>query len=247
MKVTVCIPARLNSSRFPRKVLADLCGKPVLQHVFERVRTCKNLDNIFILSDSDIVKETALNFGAEVIETSDKCISGTERIVTILDKIDGDFIINVQGDEPFFDVGIIERMLVKSNSSNADIFTPIFKFRDMNDVCDPNCVKVVINYAGRALYFSRSIVPYVRDENDISKWMEHSNYYGHVGIYGYRRAVLEKYHDMVHGELEFIEKLEQLRFLENGFSIDTVETLHRTIGIDVPEDLEKVRKLLQNG
>ncbi|MDE6431887.1 MAG: 3-deoxy-manno-octulosonate cytidylyltransferase [Opitutales bacterium] len=245
MQVTICIPARLNSSRFPKKILADLCGKSVLQHVFDRTRTCRGVNNIFILTDSDEAKDVATNFGAQVIETSDKCVSGTERIVSVLDKLPGDFIINIQGDEPFFDIEIIDRMLTKAAVSDADIFTPIFKFENMEDVADPNCVKVIINYAGRALYFSRSIVPYVRDEKDVSKWMKHADYYGHIGIYGYRRAVLERYHDMVKGKLEFIEKLEQLRFLENGFLIDTVETSNRTIGIDTPEDLERARNLLQ--
>lgn len=244
MQVSVCIPARLHSSRFPKKLLADLCGKPVLQHVFDRVCTCKDVNNVFILSDSKEVRDAALGFGANVIETSEKCVSGTERIVSVLDQIPGDFILNVQGDEPFFDIGIIERILVKANSSGADIFTAVFKFHDMAAVSDPNCVKVIVNYAGRALYFSRSIIPYVRDEKDVSKWIEHTNYYGHVGIYGYHRSVLERYNDMVCGGLEFIEKLEQLRFLENGFLIDTVETLDRTIGIDTPEDLENARKLL---
>ncbi len=245
MEVSVCIPARLNSSRFPKKVLADLCGKPVLQHVFDRVCTCLNINHIYILSDSEVIKNTALEFGADVIETSDKCNSGTERIVSVLDKIEGDFIINVQGDEPFFDIGIIERILVKSKESKADIFTPIFKFKNMSDVSDPNYVKVVINYAGQALYFSRSVIPFVRDERDSSKWMDYASYYGHVGIYGYRRSVLEQYNLMNPSELEYIEKLEQLRFLENGFVVDTVETLNKTIGIDTPEDLEKARQLLK--
>lgn len=246
MEITVCIPARLNSSRFPRKVLADLCGRPVLQHVYERVCSCKNVDNIYVLSDSDEVKSAASGFGATVIETSDKCISGTERIVSVLDRLPGDFIINVQGDEPFFDIGIIERMLTKAATKEVDIVTPVFKLKNMSAVSDPNCVKAVLNYAGRALYFSRNVVPYVRDENDRSKWIEHTNYYGHIGIYGYFRHVLEGYHEMVRGELEFVEKLEQLRFLENGFLIGTIEVEGHTIGIDTPEDLENAKKFIQS-
>lgn len=244
MTVSICIPVRLKSTRFPNKLLADLCGKSVLQHVFDRARMCLGVNNIFILTDAEIIYKTALAFGASVIKTSEDCTSGTERIVSVLNKIDGDFIINIQGDEPFFDIGIIERMLIKIESSDADIFTPIFKLEKSEDVFNPNCVKVVINSAEKALYFSRNPIPYVRDEENRDKWIDCATYYGHIGIYGYRRHVLENYNNMVLSELEAVEKLEQLRFLDNGYTINTIETTHNTIGIDTPEDLKKARNLL---
>ncbi|MDR0715710.1 MAG: 3-deoxy-manno-octulosonate cytidylyltransferase [Puniceicoccales bacterium] len=244
MGVTVCIPARLNSSRFPKKVLADLEGKTVLQRVFERAISAVGAEKVIILCDSPAVHDAAINFGAPVIDTSETCISGTERTASALDKIQGDFIINIQGDEPFFDTDIIGKMVAKSRISDAHIFTSVYKLDSVDDLLDSNRVKVVLDHNGRALYFSRSTIPFVRDEKNVNKWLKWANFYGHVGIYGYRRKVLENYTNLVPGKLEFAEKLEQLRFLESGYAIDTVETLRPSLGIDTPKDLAKANALL---
>jgi 3-deoxy-manno-octulosonate cytidylyltransferase (CMP-KDO synthetase) len=153
-------------------------------------------------------------------------------------------MVNIQGDEPFFDIDVIGKMITGCQTSDAGIFTPVYKFDSMQDALDPNRVKVVLGCNGRALYFSRSVVPFVRDERDVGNWLKHTDLYGHVGIYGYRREVLENYSNLIPGKLEFVEKLEQLRFLENGYTIDTVETPHRSVGIDTPEDLAKATALL---
>ncbi|MDR0679952.1 MAG: 3-deoxy-manno-octulosonate cytidylyltransferase [Puniceicoccales bacterium] len=244
MNVTVCIPARLNSSRFPKKVLTDLGGKPVLQRVFERAISVIKTENVVILCDSSAVHDAAVNFGAPVIDTPETCVSGTERIASALDKIQGDFIINIQGDEPFFDTDVIGKMVAKSRTSDAHIFTPVYKLDSVDDLLDSNRVKVVLGHNGRALYFSRSTIPFVRDERNVNKWLKWADFYGHIGIYGYRRKVLENYTNLVSGKLESAEKLEQLRFLENGYAIDTVETLRPSFGIDTPKDLAKANASL---
>jgi 3-deoxy-manno-octulosonate cytidylyltransferase (CMP-KDO synthetase) len=236
---TICIPARLKSSRFPNKILADLGGKPVLQRVFERASSVRGIGDIIVLCDSDVVREVAEGFGARAIGTPENCASGTERIVSALDRIPGEFIVNVQGDEPFFDTGVIEKMVSKSRASAADIFTPICKFGSMRDALDPNCVKAAVGYNGRALYFSRSVIPFIRDGEGANGRLKCGELYCHVGVYGYRRKFLENYHNLVPGRLESMEKLEQLRFLENGYAIDTVEATYPSIGIDTPEDLAR--------
>jgi 3-deoxy-manno-octulosonate cytidylyltransferase (CMP-KDO synthetase) len=229
----------LKSSRFPNKVLADLGGKPVLQRVFERASSVQGIGDVIVLCDSDAVHDVAEGFGARVIDTSEDCASGTERIVSALDRISGEFIVNVQGDEPFFDTDVIGKMVSKSQVSDADIFTPVCKLVSMRDALDPNCVKAAIGYNGRALYFSRSVIPFVRSGRNANGWLEHGELYCHIGVYGYRRRFLENYHNLIPGKLESMERLEQLRFLENGYVIDTVEATHPSISIDTPEDLSK--------
>ncbi|MDR2436042.1 MAG: 3-deoxy-manno-octulosonate cytidylyltransferase [Puniceicoccales bacterium] len=244
--VTVCIPARLKSSRFPGKVLADLGGKPVLQRVFERVRSVCDAEGVIVLCDSEVVYDAAEAFGAHAVYTSESCTSGTERIASALDKIHGEFIVNVQGDEPFFDASVIGKMVSKCQTSNASIFTPVYKCVNMRDALDPSCVKVVLDHGGRALYFSRSVIPFVRDVEDIGEWLKHSELHCHVGVYGYRRKVLENYHNLVPGKLEYAEKLKQLRFLENGYAIDTVGTSQPSIGIDTPGDLARANAAISS-
>ena len=210
-----------------------------MQRVFERVRSVCDAEDVVVLCDSEIVHKVAEDFGARVVDTSESCASGTERIASALHRIRGEFIVNVQGDEPFFDTGVIGKMVSKCQISGADIFTPVYRCADMRDALDPNCVKVVLDRSGHALYFSRSVIPFVRDAEDISEWLKHSELHCHVGVYGYRRKVLENYYNLAPGKLESAEKLEQLRFLENGYGIDTVETSQPSIGIDTPEDLAR--------
>ena len=246
MNVSIVIPARLKSSRFPNKILANLCGKPVLRHVWERVVSATTADEVLILADSDITIEAAKSWGAQVLMTPESCDSGTERIVSVLDKICGDLIINVQGDEPFVDMDIVKNIISAAKNSDADIFTPIFKIKSSEEIFNPNRVKCVVSHNNRALYFSRSAIPFVRDEKETNKWIEHCDFFGHIGIYGYKRHVLENYNNLLDGKLDHIEKLEQLRMLENGYAIETILAKEGTIGIDTPEDLLLAAKALQH-
>ncbi|MDR1595707.1 MAG: 3-deoxy-manno-octulosonate cytidylyltransferase [Puniceicoccales bacterium] len=237
MKTTIAIPARLASSRFPGKVLADLCGKPVIQWVYEAAQRANIGGSIHILVDSKEVESVAKSFCDSVIMTSPDCHCGTARIVSALDKIDGDFVINIQGDEPLLDSKILAAVSEHAHTSSADIVTPIFKITDAKDIWEPSLVKVAVCRDGRALYFSRSPIPFLRGI-ERSKWLENFQFFGHIGMYGYRRSVLENYENLHESALELAESLEQLRFLDNGYTIDTIVVNSQTIGVDTPADLQ---------
>ncbi|MDR1457782.1 MAG: 3-deoxy-manno-octulosonate cytidylyltransferase [Puniceicoccales bacterium] len=238
MKTIVAIPARLGATRFPRKVLADLGGKPMIQHVYEKAKQANITDEIYVLVDSVAVENVVHSFGGKSIMTSPECHCGTDRIVSVLGQIQADFIMNVQGDEPLLDPQSLIAICERAKTSRADIITPIFKITDFADIDDPSRVKVAVCQSGKALYFSRSPIPFVRGVEK-SEWLTHHQFWGHIGVYGYRRAVLENYKNLHASTLESTESLEQLKFLDNGYTIDTVVTKSPTIGIDTPEDLKK--------
>jgi 3-deoxy-manno-octulosonate cytidylyltransferase (CMP-KDO synthetase) len=231
--------------RFPGKILANLCGKPVIRWVYEIAERARVADAIYILVDSEEVETVAREFCPNVIVTPPECYCGTARIVHALDQIDGDFIINVQGDEPLLDHRILVALSERARSSTANIITPIFKIIDESHMDDPSLVKVAVCHNGLALYFSRSPIPFVRGVAK-KKWLENFQFFGHIGVYGYRRAVLENYNNLHESALEAAESLEQLRFLDNGYTIDTVVADAPTIGIDTPANLEEARLAMRN-
>ncbi|MDR0742723.1 MAG: 3-deoxy-manno-octulosonate cytidylyltransferase [Puniceicoccales bacterium] len=238
MKTIVAIPARLGATRFPRKVLADLGGKPMIQHVYEKAKQANITDDVYVLVDSVEVENVVRSFGGKSIMTSSECHCGTDRIVSVLDQMQADFIVNVQGDEPLLDSQSLIALCERAKTSRADIITPVFKITDFADIDNPSRVKVVVCQGGKALYFSRSPIPFVRGVEK-SKWLTHHQFWGHIGVYGYRRAILENYKNLHASALETAESLEQLKFLDNGYTIDTVVAKCPTIGIDTPEDLKK--------
>jgi 3-deoxy-manno-octulosonate cytidylyltransferase (CMP-KDO synthetase) len=243
---TAIIPARLASSRLPRKVLADIHGHPLIWHVWNRVSQAKNINNIYIATDSDEVKQVAEDFGANVLMSDPDCQSGTERIASILSQIPGDRILNVQGDEPFVDPAMLEGLINHWNTHPADLITPIFKINTFSELINPNIVKVARTADGHALYFSRSPIPHLRDFPQ-EEWLAHATFWGHIGVYGYQRSVLEKYYQLPASDLEPLERLEQLRFLEAGYRFQTYVTSYRPLAVDVKDDLDKVREILARG
>lgn len=242
-KYTIAIPARMASSRLPGKMLKNLGGKPVIQHVIERVKQVRNANEICVVTDSLAIVNLAESLNVNGYLTSPECRSGTERIVSVLDKMHGDWIFNIQGDEPFVDPNLIEALIEKTKSIDAPILTPVYLLKTMDEVNNPNIVKVVLNYKKEALYFSRSPIPYARDVAP-ENWVNKCNYWGHLGIYGYCRDVLESYHSLSHSYLETTESLEQLKFLSNGYRIATHEAAGRSVAIDTPEDLIKAEAVL---
>jgi 3-deoxy-manno-octulosonate cytidylyltransferase (CMP-KDO synthetase) len=210
----------------------------MIQHVYEKVKQANVADDIYVLVDATEVENVVRSFGGKSIMTSPECYCGTDRIVSVLDRLQTDLIINVQGDEPLLDPESLIAIHERAKISQADIITPIFKITDPADIEDPSRVKVAVCQNGKALYFSRSPIPFVRGIEK-SKWLTHCPFWGHIGVYGYRRAVLENYKNLYASSLETAESLEQLKFLANGYAIDTVITELPTIGIDTPEDLEK--------
>jgi len=247
MKFVGIIPARYGSSRFPGKPLAKLGGKCVIEWVYSQAS--KVLDDVVVATDDERIYDEVKRFGGKVEMTSVNHKSGTDRCWEAYQKagIKADVVINIQGDEPFIQPKQIEGLMRCFDDAGTDIatmvkpFEPGTKYEVMEN---PNCVKCVRGEKGEALYFSRSVVPYLRGvEKD--EWSSMETYYKHLGIYAYKTDVLAEIVTMEQGRAEKIESLEQLRWLENGFKIKTAITKTETIGIDTPEDLEKAERLLK--
>lgn len=239
-KTAVIIPARWGSTRFPGKPLHPLAGKPLIQHVWEKAVRAKGIDTVIVATDDMRIAEAAFDFGAEVALTSPKCVSGTDRCAEVTKRITGiSHIINVQGDEPMIDPRLIAS-LAHTLAENKDVpmVTAATPFQAGDNPENPNAVKVVLNRAGDALYFSRSCVPFVRDGGGFP-------FLRHLGIYGYTRKFLLEFVKWRTGKLEKTESLEQLRALENGTKIRVVQTKHVSIGVDTPEDALTAEKLLK--
>lgn len=243
MPLTLAIPARLASTRLPRKVLLDLGGRPVLQHVWERARQSKLASAIVILADSDEVAGVARGFGADVLMTDPSCPNGTSRLASVLDKLPGDFFINVQGDEPFISPDLIDSLAARHAATGCGLVTAVSRLTDPARLAADSVVKVVRAESGEALYFSRSPIPHLRGI-PMSEWTARRPYWGHLGIYGYDRKTLAAYPALGATELETCESLEQLRFVAHGFRFQTVETDHAVVAIDTADDLEVARKML---
>ena len=231
----IVIPARYGSSRLPGKMLKPLCGKPVIQHVYE---ACKNtgLGEVLIATESPLVVQAAADFGATAILTSPNCQSGTDRVFEVAQNRPEQFIINVQGDEPFIQtqtVTAVANLLHKDDT--CDISTAVFAMEDTAEVDNPNVVKAVVAKDGSALYFSRSRVPYKREKTEENL---RAPYWHHCGIYGYRRQALERFVKLPESPLEKLERLEQLRALEDGLTIKCAEVHPSGPAIDTAEDLK---------
>ncbi len=243
MNVSVVIPARLASTRLPRKVLADLGGRPVLQHVWQRVARMRQATEIIVATDSEEVAQAVAGWGGQFVMTSPECRSGTERIASILTGLKGQFILNVQGDEPFIEPKLLDALVGCFADHGGDVVTPVYAIRDLAVLTNPAVVKVVRGANGRAWYFSRSPVPHVRGV-PMEEWPQRGLHWGHLGVYGYARARLAEYATLPECPLEGIEALEQLRFLEAGWNIQTVVTDYHAVAIDTPDDLARARALL---
>ncbi len=244
MKILGIIPARYASTRFPGKPLHLIAGKPLIQHVVERCRQATTLAEIIVATDDARIAEVARKF-CRVEMTSDQHPSGTDRIAEVISRCECDAAVNIQGDEPLIDPGVVNAVaqaLIDSPMSTAA--TPI---KDLAEYDNPNVVKVVVNVAGRALYFSRRTIPFVRDaaSRPIAEQLAAFPFLKHLGIYGYRRETLLKLVKFPVSALEAAEKLEQLRALENGIQIAVVTVKHDSIGVDVPADVERVERLLR--
>ena len=243
MKFLGIIPARYASTRFPGKPLANLGGKPMIQRVYEQCE--KVLANVVVATDDTRIEKAVKTFGGNVIMTSPDHQSGTDRCAEAATKvsatIDFDIAINIQGDEPFIQTEQIEQIKSCFEDASTQIATLILPITKNEDLFDPNKPKVVVNNNSEAIYFSRSPIPFFRGKVE-QEWIQHHNYYRHIGMYAYRKEVLQKLTKLSQTPLELAESLEQLRWVENGYCIKTAITHHESIGIDTPADLEKVIK-----
>ncbi len=250
MKTVVIIPARLNSSRLPGKVLLDIAGKPMVQHVYEAAKKASKIAEVYIATDSDEVQEVCLGFTQNVIMTDTSHESGTDRLAEAVQSIECDGVINVQGDEPLIDSNLIDA-LAQELQEGYTMVSAMHRIETTKELASPNAVKVVVNNKSEALYFSRSIIPHHRDEWE-SLIKHHKtvpqllNFFKHIGIYGYTKEFLLQYAQLQQTYLEKLEKLEQLRVLENGHTIKMIQTSYIPVGVDVQEDLEEVRKIFGN-
>ncbi len=263
MSAIVVIPARYDSTRFPGKPLALLKGIPVIQHVYQNSLNSHLASDVIVATDSEAIFEKVLSFGGKPVMTSDSHMSGTDRIAEVVRSLNYDIIVNVQGDEPLIKPEMIDDTISLLDDSRASMGSLAKRITDPREIIDPNVVKVVFDKNGFAFYFSRAPIPYHRElfSTKVQKCKSAEAEYflpfelqdfrasellmfKHVGIYSYRRDVLLKLSELPPARLELIEKLEQLRALENGFRIKIKETLTETSGVDTPEDLERIEKCL---
>lgn len=242
MRAIGVIPARWGSTRFEGKVLAQINGKPMIEHVWQRARQSRLLNEVIIACDDERIARAAEKFGAKAVLTSKDHACGTDRVAQAAADVSAEIIVNIQGDEPLIHHNVIDDLVAAlQGDSSSKMATAIKIIQSAEELANPNVVKVVVDAQGNALYFSRSVIPYDRDNAGICK----IKYYKHLGIYAYRRNFLLKFRDMPKSRLEQAEQLEQLRALEAGVKIRTVLTDIETVGVDTPEDLARVVKILR--
>lgn len=240
--VLVVIPARYASLRFPGKPLAEILGKPMIQHVFEGASKARNTSKILIATEDERIKTIVEKAGGEAILTRADHRTGTDRVAEVAAHVAADIYINVQGDEPLIDAATIDAVAAAMlEDESVQLCTPCSAITQKSDIMDPNVVKVVLDFDGNGLYFSRAPIPWVRDTGGSVA----ARHLKHIGIYGYRRDTLLEFPTLPPGELERLEQLEQLRWLENGFHMRVVETEYDPVSVDVPADVEKVEKILR--
>jgi len=242
--VICIIPSRYESSRFPGKPLADLCGKPMIQHVYERVSRAKAIPYVAVATDDERIFAVVKKFGGNAVMTAATHRSGTDRIAEAVASLQippDAIVVNIQGDQPVFEPTQVDEVIAPlADDPSINMSTLIYKIIRDEEITHPNAVKVAFDYQGFALYFSRSTIPYVRNRG------MKADYYKHHGIYAYRRDFLDVFTKLPEGKLEKLEALEQLRALEHGYKIRIVVTPYDSVEVDTAEELERVRQILTN-
>lgn len=246
LQVVAIIPARYKSNRFPGKPLADINGKPMIQHVVERATQVEMLSKVYVATDNQKIAEVVTGFGGNVVMTRDDHVSGTDRLAEAAEKIgisENDVVVNIQGDQPFFPAEVIEQVAGPLLDDPAlPMSTLIYKIIRKEEINDPNHVKTIFDKDNFALYFSRSAIPFQRNPEEATV----PTYYKHLGFYAYRKGFLLTYVSLPEGEWERFEKLEQLRALEYGYKIKVVLTQHDSVEVDTEEELKRVATLMRD-
>lgn len=247
MKILGIIPARFGSSRFPGKPLVQILGKTMIRRVYEQASKAKKLDKVIVATDDQRIFDEVVSFDGNVMMTSNDHINGTERCNEVMNSQDSsyDYAINIQGDEPFIKPEMIDE-LAHILDGQTELGTLIKSINDPEVLTNPNSMKVVFNKKDEALYFSRSCIPFIRGANP-SEWLQKHTFYKHIGIYAYRADILKRVTALDASSLELAESLEQLRWMENGLKIKIARTNYETQGVDTPEDLVKLEKMMTNG
>ena len=255
-KILAVIPARWASTRFPGKPIADILGKPMVQWVSERAQKANLINEVVIATDDKRIYDAVLDFGGQAVMTSPNHQSGTDRVAEVVSNIECDIVVNVQGDEPLIpseNIDLVIKPLL--DSGDLSVSTLMIAIHSWSEMLDPNICKVVVDNVGHALYFTRAPLPYNRDHECTDKSKIDNEVganqmifgYKHIGVYAYRKSFLLKFSNMKTSRLENTEKLEQLRILENGYSIQVVETKKNSIGVDQPNDLDRIIKNMNGG
>ena len=245
MNILGIIPARYASTRFPGKPLVDIVGKSMIRRVYEQAKKCTSLNDVFVATDDNRIYDHVIAFGGQAIMTAGTHQSGTDRCAEVARQFPQyQVIVNIQGDEPFIDPKQIEHVAACFTDLDVELATLIKKIITTEELYNFSSPKVIINKKSEAIYFSRSPLPYVRGQEP-QQWLNHYNYYKHIGIYGYRSDILQQVTSLPVSPLEKAESLEQLRWIENGYRIKVVQTLLETHAIDAPEDLVKLLESLQ--
>jgi len=249
MRILAVIPVRWSSTRFPGKPLANIAGKPMVQWVYERARAASRVDEVIVATDDERILQAATNFGARAEMTSPNAASGTDRVAEVAARhAEFEIVLNVQGDEPLILPQVLDAVAEPLiDDPTLPIATAIARLAQMDDLQNPNVVKVVRNREQNALYFSRAAIPFYRSRMDFREDSKMPVPYRHLGIYGYQREALRKLAHLEPSPLEQAEQLEQLRFLEAGFTIRCVEVAAFGSGVDCPEDIPRVEALLKQG
>lgn len=238
------VPAHLDSERLPRKVLMDIAGKPMLLRVLEQCEQAVGRDNLCVVTPDREIFQLTSRWGYSPFSSSADLPDGTSAIASIVPQLDVDYIVNVQGDQPLIPPSLIRDLIAHLVDKKTDIVTPVFRIEEIEDLGEKGVAKVVRDFEGWALYFSRNPIPFIRDAS-FENWLNEVPFWGHYGIYGYSRESLMNLEKLKVSYLEYGEKLEQLRFLQNGLRIFTFETKYRQLAVDTAEDLEKILCLIK--
>ncbi len=245
MRIVGVIPARYGSQRLPAKPLVDLLGKPMVQRVYEQAKQSRLLHDVVVATDDERIARAVEAFGGKVLMTSPQLPTGSDRIAAVAGIVPGDIFVNIQGDEPLIHPAMIDQAVqVVLDDARAQIGTLAKTIESVDDLLSPNVVKVVWDAKMFALMFSRSAIPFVREQSDTRRWLEHHTFYKHVGLYAYRREALRIFAQLPESPLERAEKLEQLRALEAGLTIKVALTEFETVPVDTEEDVQRVRAIL---
>lgn len=242
-RVTVIVPARYGSSRYPGKPLAPLLGKPLIQHVYERARASRGVDEVLVATDDPRILNAVAGFGGRAVLTADGYRTGSDRVAAVAATLPGEVFVNLQGDEIFLHPDLLSDLVVPFLASGAAMGTLKRRIASQGDLENPAVVKVVTDAGGEALYFSRAPIPHVRDQAIHA--VQPGLHYAHLGLYSYTREALARFAALPTGRLEDAEKLEQLRAMEHGIRIQVWETVHPSLRIDTPEDLARAEAELQ--
>ena len=246
MKIVCVIPARFASKRLPGKPMLKIGDAPMIEWVYKRACKVDRFETVIVATDNQIIYDHIISIGGRAMMTPENLPSGTDRVAYIAKNIDAEIFLNLQGDEPLIIPDVLEKVCMAFIEPEVKITTPVARIKSIEDLTDPNLVRVVLDNKSNALYFSRAVIPFNRDFEKYENWLDNYSYYKHIGIYAYRKDFLLDLSNLSPGKLEQVEKLEQLRVLENGFKIRTVLTDYQSRSVDTEEDLNRINRFISD-